>query len=206
MFGKYDVYTTVESIYCYRGTKVLRNKLGIKDEQTLKDAENEIVSVKQYALLMHPIQGRFTRNHLYSIHQYLFGDIYSFAGHTRLEQISKGRTTFYPPAVIEKELRKTFDFIKSCHQLTDCKDHAFFDGLARVMAELNFTHPFREGNGRAIREFIRVLALHNGYWIDWSLADHSDILEASVLSIDDHRALIPILESVSKPITTAESF
>ncbi len=193
MFGKYDVYTTVESVYCYRGTKILRNKLGIKDESTLKAAENEIVSVKQYSLLINPIKGRFTKNHLYSIHRYLFGDIYSFAGHTRLEQISKGNTTFYPPAVIDKELKKAFDYIKSCHRLTDFKDKEFFDALARVMAELNFTHPFREGNGRAIREFIRVLALHNGYMIDWSLANHNDILEASFLSVDDYRALIPIL-------------
>jgi len=27
------------------------------------------------------------------------------------------------------------------------------------MAELNAIHPFREGNGRTVREFIRLLAL-----------------------------------------------
>lgn len=198
MFGKYDVYTTVESIYCYRGTKILRNKLGLKDDATLKEAENELVSVRQYALIMNPVKGRFSKNHLYSIHRYLFCDIYSFAGRTRLEQISKGSTTFYPPAVIDKELKKTFDFIKSSHQLTDFKDEEFFDALARVMADLNFIHPFREGNGRAIREFIRTLALHNGYLIDWSRVEHDDILKASVLSVDDYRALIPILTAVSE--------
>jgi len=37
------------------------------------------------------------------------------------------------------------------------------------MAELNMIHPFREGNGRSIREFIRQLAFERGYIINWSL-------------------------------------
>ena len=30
MFSKYDVYTTVQSMYCYPDTDVLINKLGIR--------------------------------------------------------------------------------------------------------------------------------------------------------------------------------
>lgn len=47
----------------------------------------------------------------------------------------------------------------------------FSNRVAFYMAELNMIHPFREGNGRTIREFIRCLALKSGNTIDWSLLD-----------------------------------
>ena len=41
MFSKYDVYTTVQSMYCYPDTDVLINKLNIHDKAELKQAEEE---------------------------------------------------------------------------------------------------------------------------------------------------------------------
>ena len=97
MFSKYDVYTTVQSMYCYPDTDVLINKLDIRDKAELKQAEEEFTAVKQMALLQEPIKGRFTKTHLFRIHRFLFEDVYPFAGHIRKEQISKGDTMFYPP-------------------------------------------------------------------------------------------------------------
>ena len=199
MFNKYEVYTTTASIYCYKNSNVLKNKAGIRDGNTLRAMENEIVAIKQYQMILSPITGKFTKNHLYRIHRFLFEDIYSFAGHTRKEQIAKGTTTFYPPASIDKELGKTFRFIADGHQLRDYTGSDLLDAIAFVMAELNVVHPFREGNGRAIREFIRLLALHNGLHIDWSNVEYTAILDASIESVDDHTALIPILEQVITP-------
>ena len=51
MFSKYDVYTTVQSMYCYPDTDVLINKLDIRDKTELKQAEEEFTAVKQMALL-----------------------------------------------------------------------------------------------------------------------------------------------------------
>ena len=41
MFTKYDVYTTVQSMYCYPDTDVLINKLDIRDKAELKQAEED---------------------------------------------------------------------------------------------------------------------------------------------------------------------
>ena len=76
MFSKYEVYTTVQSIYCYKDSDVLKNKLGIRDREKLKRAEEEFTAVKQFVLLQEPIKGRFTRAHLMHIHRFLFEDIY----------------------------------------------------------------------------------------------------------------------------------
>ena len=35
MFSKYDVYTTVQSVYCYPDSDVLTNKLNIRDKAEL---------------------------------------------------------------------------------------------------------------------------------------------------------------------------
>lgn len=67
MFSKYDVYTTVQSMYCYPDTDVLINKLNIHDKAELKQAEEEFTAVKQMALLQEPIKGRFTKTHLFRI-------------------------------------------------------------------------------------------------------------------------------------------
>ena len=45
MFSKYDVYTTVQSMYCYPDTDVLINKFGIRDKAELKQAEEEFTAV-----------------------------------------------------------------------------------------------------------------------------------------------------------------
>lgn len=49
MFSKYDVYTTVQSLYCYPDSDVLKNKLNIRDRNELKQAEEEITSQTVYA-------------------------------------------------------------------------------------------------------------------------------------------------------------
>ena len=61
MFSKYDVYTTVQSIYCYPDTDVLINKFDIRDKAELKQAEEEFTAVKQMALLQEPIKGRLPK-------------------------------------------------------------------------------------------------------------------------------------------------
>lgn len=52
MFSKYDVYTTVQSLYCYSDSDVLKNKLNIRDRDELKRAEEEITALKQYQKIL----------------------------------------------------------------------------------------------------------------------------------------------------------
>ena len=195
MFSKYDVYTTTQSIYCYPDSNVLKNKLNIRDNKLLKTAEEEITLIKQMELLKNPIKGNFSKAHLMNIHKFIFEDIYSFAGKIRREQISKADTMFYPPNLIDRELDKVFAKIKEKNMLKETDEEKIFDNLAYVMAELNIIHPFREGNGRSIREFIRLMAKRMGYDLNWGNVDKEELLEASILSVDDYRVLIRVFEA-----------
>ena len=84
-FSRYEIYTSVGSIYCYKGTNVLRNRLQIRDNELLKTIEADYYSVRQAELLKNPVRGNLTPNHLCRIHEYFFGKLYTFAGHYRRE-------------------------------------------------------------------------------------------------------------------------
>ena len=118
MFSKYDVYTTVQSMYCYPDTDVLINKLDIRDKAELKQAEEEFTAVKQMALLQEPIKGRFTKTHLFRIHRFLFEDVYPFAGHIRKEQISKGNTD--RETLLNAAIAAVDDDMAFCNVLRQC--------------------------------------------------------------------------------------
>jgi cell filamentation protein len=42
---------------------------------------------------------------------------------------------------------------------------------------VNYLHPFREGNGRTQREFLRTLALEKGYSLNLNPPDNADVYE-----------------------------
>ena len=102
---------------------------------------------------------------------------------------------FYPPNLIDRELDKVFAKIKEKNMIKETDEEKVFDNLAYVMAELNIIHPFREGNGRSIREFIRLMAKRMGYDLNWGNVDKEELLEASILSVDNYKVLIRILET-----------
>lgn len=193
MCSRYDVYTTVQSIYCYPDSNVLKNKLNIRDLRELKDVEEKFVAIKQLVLLQKPIPGRFTINHLLRIHRFLFEDVYPFAGHIRREQISKGETLFFPPDLIKRELRRVFGEIHETGMLQEKKPQSQIQHLSHVMAELNIIHPFREGNGRSIREFIRCMAQVYGLTLNWGNADQDTMMDAAIASVYDDMAFCEIL-------------
>lgn len=197
MFSKYDVYTTTQSIYCYPDSNVLKNKLNIKDNKLLKTAEEEITLIKQMELLKNPINGNFTKTQLMNIHKFIFEDIYPFAGKIRREQISKADTMFYPPNLIGRELDGLFTKIKEKNMLRETNKEKVFDNLAYIMAELNIIHPFREGNGRSIREFIRLMAKRMGYELNWGNVDKTELLGASIQSVDNYKVLVGIIKIAS---------
>jgi len=182
-FDKYELYTEGDSIYCYKGTGVLKNKLGIKNGNTLREAESDLVFAALLELELNPISGSFDKIHLLDIHEFLFRDCYSFAGQIRREDISKGKTKFCVWQYIDEQLDELF--IKAGKKDKDMSREGIIDFLSYLMSELNIIHPFREGNGRAIREFIRELAQSLGYRIDWSKINKEQLLDAMIDSVYD---------------------
>lgn len=193
-FGKYDVYSVASSIYCYPDSSVLKNKLDIRDPALLRKVEADLSTARQAEIFRTPVVGRFTATHLCNIHRKLLGDVYSFAGHFRREDIAKGTTRFVTYSQIKEKLQRLLGQLQQEKWLENVPFEVFAARSAYYMAELNYIHPFREGNGRAIREFMRLLFLHNGYVVQWDAVDVEALLNAMIDSVYDTAHLEQILK------------
>ncbi len=167
-----------DNYYCYPGTNILRNKLNITDEAELSTAERRITAIRSMELIKEPLTGRMDFTMLKRIHLFLFGDIYEWAGRPRVVNISKG-TYFCRFEFIEMQMKDVMQHLAGERYLLGTDRKKMAERLAYYIGEINAVHPFREGNGRSQREFIRMLAARNGYWLDFMKIDADDMLEAS---------------------------
>jgi len=173
-----------KSTYFYENSDVFVNYFDIRDQNILTKIETDITLNRISELSANPIKGRFGLTHLLRIHKYIFEDIYPFAGKTRNESISKGTTLFCNCEYIYESFEQVYLKLKKENFLKHLEINLFSDRLAYYMAEINMIHPFREGNGRAIREYIRCLALANSLIINWSLVDKEHLLDAMIVSVN----------------------
>jgi cell filamentation protein len=161
---------------------VLRNRLGITDASTLEQAEAALVAVRSYELSRTPLKGQFDLAHLQTIHRYLFGDVYDWAGQLRTIDIGKGGHLFAHHAHIGSAAAPIFEQLAAEKHLAGLDRTGFSERAAYYLGELNALHPFREGNGRTQREFVSHLAHAAGYYIAWEDVRPSDLLQASIES------------------------
>ncbi len=177
------------SIYCYPNSDVLVNNLNIHDNKKLSRLERQLVLAKSYILRQNTKIQKFDKNHFLNIHKFLFEDIYPFAGKLRVENISKDNFIFANWEFIDEQLDKLLEQLKSESYLAGLPKVDLAKRLSYYLAELNVLHPFREGNGRTIREFIRELAFKNHYILNLKNSSPKEIFEACVKSVYDYSDL-----------------
>jgi cell filamentation protein len=69
---------------------------------------------------------------------------------------------------------------------------------AHYYGEINAVHPFREGNGRAHRAFLRQLALDAGHTLAWEHLDAVALVHASQRSFQgDNLAMVDLIDRVA---------
>ncbi|WP_019220073.1 Fic/DOC family protein [Bartonella florencae] len=171
--GSGDPYTDPE-------TGVLYNRFGIKDQNTWERVEATFAYLRSFELMLTPLRGRFDLAHMKEIHKKLFGDVYEWAGEIRSLDMSKGNSIFAYYTQIENYAPKITQQLVKEHYLRDLGANEFSLRAGYYMGELNVLHPFREGNGRTLREFMGQLAREAGYFIDWSSLEQQEMIEASV--------------------------
>lgn len=167
-----------DELYCYPGSNVLKNKMGIRDMEQLHEMERKLTMLRILELLDKPVRGTFDLKHLQAVHAYIFQDVYDWAGELRKVDIAKGNM-FCNAMFLSGQAEEVFGKLKAENYLHGLEEDGFAIRLAYYFSEINALHPFREGNGRSQRELIRCLALHNGYVINFVNADKDEMLEAS---------------------------
>ena len=142
--------------YFIPGTDVLINNLNIINYDELEEAEKKIVKEKLVYLYLKPLKGKFDTQHLLNIHKFIFEDIYPFAGKIRKCSLQKDFHIFCYPEDIETQLKNILEEMNNYFDNNDIYSIDIFAyKLAEFYYELQYIHPFREGNGRSIRVFIR---------------------------------------------------
>nr|WP_086424714.1 Fic family protein [Nitrospira cf. moscoviensis SBR1015] len=165
--------------YVDPATGVLKNRLGITDEATLETTEAQFVAQRSHELVQDPLPGTFDLHHLQAIHRHLFGDLYEWAGQLRTVDLTKDTSRFAHHAHLERAAAPIFQELAQENHLRGLEPAAFSERAAHYLAELNALHPFREGNGRAHREFLSQLARDTQYAIAWEQITQADMLDAS---------------------------
>ena len=158
------------------------NLLGIDNYDDLEVAE-------QFAFMVRSLeieQGKchfqqFDLDSLTKLHHYLFQDVYTFAGKVRDVQLVKGDTRFCQMQFILPMCEKLFREMKKEPDWLTIEEAA--KRLAYYKTELNMIHPFREGNGRTIRIFIRAYAKSKGYDWDFAKLDREGYMQAMIQSV-----------------------
>lgn len=171
-------YQYIDPDYTYTDpeTGVLRNLANITDFDTLLFIESGAVTKRIAELQASPVKIKNSST-LLDIHRYLFQDIYSWAGKIRTVEISKGGKPFFPLS----HFRSAFMFIDALiaeYREISRKDKVQLTyKLAEILDNINYLHPFREGNGRTQREFLRLLAMEKGLSLNLNPPDNADIYE-----------------------------
>lgn len=150
---------------------MLENKLGIINQLELNRVEERVSKEKAKQLYDSGDIDRVevgTFKGLSYIHNYLFEDIYEFAGKLRSQNISKGNFRFAPVMYLEIALEHI-----------DKMPQRNLDEIVAKYVEMNIAHPFREGNGRATRIWLDlILKKELKQVVDWNLIDKEDYLSA----------------------------
>lgn len=188
------MYAAENDPYCYPGTTVLRNLLGIKDAVVLEEIETELTTARADEPLP---SGLLDADHYRAIHHHLFQDVYEWAGQIRTVRTSKGASHFCYPEYIEAELGKLFAGLAAADHLVGRTPEAFAAAAAEFLATLNVIHAFREGNGRAQLSFMLLLAETAGHPLHMERLDPAAWLDAMIASFgNDEEPLAQILREL----------
>jgi cell filamentation protein len=177
------------------------NLQGLPDYSLLQPIETAAAYQRGRELEIVGLTGKFDAAHLCSLHRYLFQDIFPWAGELRVVNMSKGSSQFGPALHIAGALVDALEKLRREDFLVKLTPEMFAQRAAFYLGEINAIHPFREGNGRAQREFIRQLGVHAGHRLSWAVEGtgftQQGMIEASVLSHTqgDNSGLATIIEA-----------
>ena len=196
MTGRYDTTGNPEDEY-YPGTSVLINLEEVRDPEELLERETEL-QLAAYEQIFSPFDESLTPDlpFFYYLHHMMFSPLFVWAGRPRTVSISKGGIPFCPPQNIDRMMNAIFTELEQERWLSRLDLETFIERAAYYICEINAVHPFREGNGRAIRFYMDVLSARTrGDIFDWTKSSADEYLQACVAGFQqDYSLMIRVLK------------
>ena len=171
-----DSYKYVDLDYTYTDPKtgILRNLADITDPDVLLFFESGAVAKRIQKLYEKPIKIKGADS-LLSIHRHLFQDVYSWAGEKRKVEISKAGKQFFPTTHFDNAFRFIDTLISNYKNISKEDKLQIAEKLSEILDNVNYLHPFREGNGRTQREFLRLLASEKELTLNLNPPDNKSV-------------------------------
>ncbi|MGE0715992.1 MAG: Fic/DOC family protein [Alphaproteobacteria bacterium] len=152
--------------YVYPGTSILRNRLGLTDAAALARLERRLVTQR---LREGAPAGTFDFDHLRAIHRHLFQDIFDWAGEPRTVEIAKGGQQFQLRRFLANGMADVRRRLRASGYLRGRSQEDFAAAAGEIIGDVNFLHPFRDGNGRTQLLYLQQLADGAGHTFDLTL-------------------------------------
>jgi len=175
MYNKYE-YLDPDYEYMDKSTGVLYNLADISNQQDLDFFESAAVTKRTKELVDNPLPIKNSQS-LFAIHKYIFQDVYEWAGKKRTVEISKEGNQFFPTNYFDTALEYIDKLIVDYRKCGTADRKELSGRLAIILDAINYLHPFREGNGRTQREFLRVLALEKGLLLNLNPPDNRKVFD-----------------------------
>jgi cell filamentation protein len=171
-------YRYIDPDYSYIDPKtaILRNLQEISDPDVLLFVESGAVIKRLQQLSDSPMKIKGIES-LFEIHKYIFQDIYGWAGKKRIVEISKDGKQFFPTSHFDYACKYIDTLIADFKKIPQNSNKQLAEKLAEILDNINYLHPFREGNGRTQREFLRLLALEKGLILNLNPPDNKSVYE-----------------------------
>lgn len=171
-------YKYIDPNFTYTDPKtgILRNLQDISDPDVLRFVESGAVTKRLQALYENPIKVKGIDS-LFEVHRLIFQDIYVWAGKKRTVEISKDGKQFFPTSHFDNAFRYIDQLIAEFKKISKDNKRELAEKLAEILDNVTYLHPFREGNGRAQREFIRLLSLDKGLTLNLNPPDSKCVYE-----------------------------
>jgi len=112
---------------------------------------------------------------LLDIHRYLFKDVYTWAGQVRTVNITKDGKPFFDGERFPLGFQYIDSLIIEFRKIKTNNKKEISQKLAEILDDVNYLHPFRDGNGRTQREFLRLLSLEKGLVLNLNPPDNISV-------------------------------
>ena len=171
-------YKYIDPDYTYTDpiSGLLRNKQDITDPEVLIFVESGAVTNRLQELYENPIKIDGIDS-LFEIHKHLFQDIFNWAGKKRNVEISKDGKQFFPTTHFDNAFTYIDQLIAEFKKIPRGNKINLVEKLAEILDNVNYLHPFREGNGRTQREFLRLLASEKSLILNLNPPDNKSVYE-----------------------------
>ena len=167
--------------YVYAGSSVLKNRLGLTEQSALDAAERQLTRIRAFEGIP---AGHFEFAHLQAIHRHLFQDIYDWAGELRAVEISKDGRQFIFRQFIQSGMVDIHRRLVAQNFLCGLSPADFAAKAAQILGDVNYVHPFREGNGRTQLQYLKQLCRRAGQHLDLRCISGAAWIEASRRAYD----------------------